>query len=80
MPTVTSGRVLVTGANGYLAAWAVRTLLQQGYSVRGIVRSTSSQTVVNQLFAKFGSAFEAEIVPDYIKVSTSAVVASGIDL
>ncbi|KAH6891736.1 hypothetical protein BKA70DRAFT_1537574 [Coprinopsis sp. MPI-PUGE-AT-0042] len=35
MPTVAPGaKVLVTGANGYIAMWTVRKLLEKGYSVR----------------------------------------------
>ena len=32
-------KVLVTGANGYIAIWLVAMLLEKGYSVRGTVRS-----------------------------------------
>ena len=41
MPTVSSGKVLVTGANGYVAFWVVEKLLAAGYEVRGTVRSES---------------------------------------
>lgn len=35
-----SGRtVCVTGANGFIASWLVAQLLDQGYTVRGTVRS-----------------------------------------
>ncbi|KAJ4473047.1 hypothetical protein J3R30DRAFT_3514321 [Lentinula aciculospora] len=36
MPKVipNGSKVLVTGANGYIAAWVVRTLLEKGYAVR----------------------------------------------
>ncbi|KAJ3563426.1 hypothetical protein NP233_g8946 [Leucocoprinus birnbaumii] len=37
-------KVLVTGANGYLGMWIVRTLLEQGYSVRVTVRVASKGT------------------------------------
>ena len=33
MPAVTKGKVLVTGANGYIALWVVKALLDQGYAV-----------------------------------------------
>lgn len=40
MPTIVPpSKVLVTGANGFLAAWIIQTLLKRGYSVRGVVRS-----------------------------------------
>lgn len=35
--------ILVTGATGYLASWIVRLLLEEGYKVRGTVRSLKNQ-------------------------------------
>lgn len=35
--------VLVTGAGGYVASWIVKQLLDQGYTVRGTVRSLDAQ-------------------------------------
>ena len=70
MPAVNSGVVLVTGANGYIAAWAVKTLLQQGFTVRGTVRSESSASTVKKLFADVGDRFQSTIISDYTKVST----------
>lgn len=31
--------VVVTGANGFIASWLVKLLLERGYTVRGTVRS-----------------------------------------
>ena len=76
MPAVISGDILVTGANGYIAAWAVKTLLQQGFSVRGVVRSDSSSSTVRKLFANAGDRFQPTIVPDYTKVSALSRVLS----
>lgn len=33
------GLILVTGANGYVATWVVRALLEKGFSVRAGVRT-----------------------------------------
>jgi len=41
----TKGKVLVTGASGYIAGHCVRELLENGYSVRGTVRSLKSSHV-----------------------------------
>ncbi|KAJ7902199.1 hypothetical protein B0H13DRAFT_2335734 [Mycena leptocephala] len=38
MSAVSSGKVLVSGANGFIATWAVRTLLEEGFSVGGAVQ------------------------------------------
>lgn len=68
MPAVTSGKVLVTGANGYIAVWVVKSFLDQGFSVRGTVRSESKATHLRSLFKSFGDKFEVMIVEDITKV------------
>ena len=51
MPTVNPpAKVLVTGANGYIAAWIVKDLLDQGYAVRGTVRSDQKTTHLRNIF------------------------------
>lgn len=70
MPSVASGsKVLVTGANGFVAVWLVHELLASGYSVRGTVRSESKAKYVRTLFASYGDHFEIVIVPDITKVN-----------
>lgn len=64
-------KILVTGANGYVAAWLVRLLLEQGYTVRGTVRSADKAKHLVEYFEKrgFGSdKFEVVIVDDITKV------------
>lgn len=71
MPTVfpnKTTKVLVSGANGYIAVWVVRTLLEKGYSVRGTVRSEDKGTYLKRIFADYGDKFELAIVPDIVKV------------
>lgn len=68
MPAVTSGKVLVTGANGYIAVWVVKSLLDAGFSVRGTVRSESKAGHLRTLFASAGDKFEVVIVDDITKV------------
>ena len=53
MPAITTGKVLVTGANGYIAVWVVKTLLEQAYSVRGTVRRESSIPYLKETFKKY---------------------------
>ncbi|KAH9946473.1 NAD(P)-binding protein [Amylocystis lapponica] len=67
MPAVTSGKVLVTGASGYVAIWVVKNLLEQGYSVRGTVRAESKIAHVKETFASFGDKLELVVVEDLTK-------------
>jgi nucleoside-diphosphate-sugar epimerase len=69
MPAVQAGKVLVTGANGYIAAWLVEKLLDQGYSVRGTVRSAAKGAHLTKIFAEYGNRFEQVVVEDITKVS-----------
>ncbi|KAI0446473.1 NAD(P)-binding protein [Xylaria telfairii] len=61
-------RVLITGANGYIAAQAIARYLAAGWTVRGTVRDLNS-TSVRELAAHFASEqeagrFELVVVPD----------------
>ncbi|TGJ82431.1 hypothetical protein E0Z10_g6345 [Xylaria hypoxylon] len=61
-------RVLITGANGYIAAQTVGTFLKAGWAVRGAVRDLNSKTV-RELAAHLAAEqeagnFELVVVPD----------------
>ena len=68
MPAIDSGKVLVTGANGYIAVWVVKAFLDQGFAVRGTVRAESKATHLRSLFKSYGERFEIVIVPDITAV------------
>jgi uncharacterized protein YbjT (DUF2867 family) len=71
MPTISSGdKILVFGANGYIAAWVVQVLLEKGYSVRGTVRTKEKGQHLEEMFKKYGDKFEIAIVEDNVKVGT----------
>ncbi|EJU01448.1 NADP-binding protein [Dacryopinax primogenitus] len=55
------------GANGYLAVWILRTLLEQGYLVKGAVRSASKGEYLRKLFVEYGEAFSYVVVEDMAK-------------
>ncbi|KZO90232.1 NAD-binding protein [Calocera viscosa TUFC12733] len=57
-------KVLVTGANGFIAVWIVRFLLEQGYAVRGTVRTDSKAKYLKERFAQHGSKLEVLVIPD----------------
>ncbi|KZT02568.1 NAD-P-binding protein [Laetiporus sulphureus 93-53] len=79
MPAVTSGKVLVTGANGFIAMWVVRTLLHAGYSVRGTVRSEGKAKHPRQVFASYGNKLEIVIVEDITKEGAFDEAVKGVD-
>jgi len=47
-----SPTVLVTGASGFIATHCILQLLEQGYRVRGTLRTPSHETTLRQLFAR----------------------------
>ncbi|KAF7794065.1 hypothetical protein EIP86_005195 [Pleurotus ostreatoroseus] len=79
MPAVKSGKVLVTGANGYIAAWTVNTLLEQGYSVRGTVRSEAKAVALRQTFSKYSDRLEVIVIDDIAKEGVFDEAVKGID-
>ena len=68
MPAITSGKVLVTGANGYIAVWIVKSLLEAGFAVRGTVRSDAKAAYLRSFFRSSGDKFETVVVSDMTKV------------
>ncbi|KAJ3576029.1 hypothetical protein NP233_g699 [Leucocoprinus birnbaumii] len=66
MPAVTKApaetKVLVTGVNGYIAMWIVRYLLEQGYFVRGTVRSEAKARPVLEHFKEYHDNGKLEVV------------------
>ena len=68
MPALDTGKVLVTGSNGYIGVWLCKTLLERGFYVRGSVRNESKATHLRNLFASFGDNFEIAIVEDMLQV------------
>ncbi|KAF9047973.1 hypothetical protein BDP27DRAFT_1395161 [Rhodocollybia butyracea] len=79
MPIVPIGKVLVTGANGYIAAWVVRTLLEKGYSVRGTVRSEQKGLHLKKIFASYKEKFETVVVEDITKEGAFDEAVKGVD-
>lgn len=68
MPVVSpNSTVLVTGANGYLGLWIVRTLLEHGYTVRAAVRQGRGELLKDQ-FSSYGDKIEIVHVQDITKV------------
>jgi NAD dependent epimerase/dehydratase family len=72
-------KVLVTGANGYLATWVLKKYLEAGYSVRGTVRSLSKSAFLNEKFAQYGDRFELVVVEDITKDGAFDEAVKGVD-
>ncbi|KAH9034606.1 hypothetical protein EDB85DRAFT_995454 [Lactarius pseudohatsudake] len=72
-------KVLVTGANGYLAVWIVKKYLEAGYSVRGTVRSLSKSAFLKEQFAGYGERFELVVVADITKDGAFDEAVKGVD-
>ena len=70
MPAISSGKVLITGANGFIATWAVKVFLDAGFSVRGTVRSPTKADHLKTMFSSHGDRLEFAIVPDMAAVCT----------
>ena len=70
MPSIDAGKVLVTGANGFIAGWVIKTLLERGFSVRGTVRSADKIPRVQEVFPEYADHLELVVVPDIAAVST----------
>ncbi|KNZ74715.1 NADPH-dependent methylglyoxal reductase GRE2 [Termitomyces sp. J132] len=68
MPTVTPGdKILVSGANGYIAIWVVRRFLEKGYAVRGTVWSADKGKYLEEYFKSYSDKFEIVVVQDITK-------------
>ena len=72
-------KVLVTGANGYLAAYVVKKYLEAGYSVRGTVRSLSKSAFLKDKFGHYGDRFELVVVEDITKDGAFDEAVKGVD-
>ncbi|THG94218.1 hypothetical protein EW026_g7207 [Hermanssonia centrifuga] len=60
-------KVLVTGANGFIAIWVIRTLLGQDFHVRGTIRSSAKGAHLEEVFKAYGDKLELVVVPDMEK-------------
>jgi nucleoside-diphosphate-sugar epimerase len=65
-------KVLVTGANGYLGTWIVRTLLERGYAVRGAVRNEAKAGFLKDVFAGY-EGLQVAVTGDLLAVMLCSV-------
>ncbi|ORY28191.1 putative dihydrokaempferol 4-reductase [Naematelia encephala] len=80
MPAMQPGSlVLVTGASGYIGAHIVKAFLDQGYNVRGTVRSSSKGDYLVKLFENTKGKFEYCIVLDIAQEGAFDEAVKGVD-
>ncbi|KAJ7436322.1 D-lactaldehyde dehydrogenase [Mycena latifolia] len=79
MPAISSGKVLVSGASGFVATWVVRSLLEEGFAVRGAVRTESKGTHLQDMFTSYGNKFELIVVPDMTQEGAFDEAVKGVD-
>ncbi|PIL23246.1 hypothetical protein GSI_14556 [Ganoderma sinense ZZ0214-1] len=69
MPAITEGTVLVTGANGFVAGWIVKDLLEHGFTVRATVRSLDKADKLKGVLASaHGDRLQFVVVDDFTAV------------
>ncbi|KAK0484420.1 hypothetical protein IW261DRAFT_1456425 [Armillaria novae-zelandiae] len=80
MPSLSPpSKVLVSGANGYIAIWIVRTLLERGFTVRGTVRSEAKGEHLKNIFKPYGHKLEIVVVDDITKGGAFDEAVKGVD-
>jgi uncharacterized protein YbjT (DUF2867 family) len=62
--------ILVSGANGFIAAHVIHVLLEKGYRVRGTVRSAAKIPHLQKVFGGYGDKLEIVVVPDITAVGS----------
>ncbi|KAF8601889.1 D-lactaldehyde dehydrogenase [Ceratobasidium sp. AG-I] len=68
MPFINSpAKILFTGANGYFATYAVKDLLERGYTVVGSVRSEKKGEELVKIHSQYGERFSYAVVPNIVK-------------
>ncbi|KAJ3033588.1 hypothetical protein HDV00_006046 [Rhizophlyctis rosea] len=74
-------KILVTGASGFIAAHILNILLDQGYSVRGTVRSDAKAEALRKTFAhKAADRLEVVAVGELDKEGVFDEVVKGVDI
>ncbi|OSD04811.1 NAD-P-binding protein [Trametes coccinea BRFM310] len=74
-----SAKILITGANGFIASWTVKAFLDAGFSVRGTVRSHAKAEHLASMFRSCGDRFAYVVVPDMTKDGAFDEAVQGID-
>ncbi|KAI0061159.1 D-lactaldehyde dehydrogenase [Artomyces pyxidatus] len=79
MPSVTSGTILVTGASGFIGAWVVKYLVEQGFSVQIAVRNDRQGEFIENRFPEYKGKVSHINVPDIEKDGAYDEAVKGVD-
>ncbi|KAF8580286.1 D-lactaldehyde dehydrogenase [Ramaria rubella] len=80
MPAIKPGsKVLVTGASGFIAAWIIKTLLEQKFYVRGTVRSVGKGNYLRNIYNEYAGCFEYIVTGDMAKEGAFDEAVKGMD-
>ncbi|KAJ1303085.1 hypothetical protein OPQ81_011286 [Rhizoctonia solani] len=82
MPSISALKpttVLVTGANGFIGTWICKTFLENGYRVRGAVRSASKGQYLAEVFKDHGHEFMYHVVDDITKPGAFDEAVKGVE-
>ncbi|TBU34316.1 NAD(P)-binding protein [Dichomitus squalens] len=80
MPAITTGKILVTGANGFIARWIIKDLLEHGFSVRATVRSLEKADALKPVLAEtYGDHLEFVAIDDFTAKDAFDEALKGID-
>ena len=83
MPAISApAKVLVTGANGFLAVWIIKELLEKGYTVHGTVRALEKGAHISELFkdAVVSEKLKLVVVPDVLAAGALDNAVVGVDV
>lgn len=69
MPAISTGKVLITGANGFIAGWIAKTLIEHGFQVRGTIRSLEKAAPIRGALSVREQDLEFVVVEDITKAS-----------
>ena len=79
--TTPGDKILITGANGFVASWLIREFLEHGYTVRGTVRSLDKANHLRKVFqdAVESGRLEFVEVPDFLVPDAFDEAVKGVD-
>ncbi|KAI0051054.1 NAD(P)-binding protein, partial [Auriscalpium vulgare] len=79
MPAVHSGVVLVTGGSGFIGAWIIKYLVDNGYAVIAAVRTAAQGEFITHRFPSYSGRVSSVVIPDIQKEGAYDDVVKDVD-